>query len=512
MEENKDTRTPGSENSSKVPKEVQEFVKNSDSFKEKYDIAQELGGGNYGGVFSAWYKGKNKTFKEREVALKIMEESSFKDSEIESNLTFLKEGPCENLVQFIHLDNITYNNKKFYIVVMELCTGGTLDKSKFQDRYKEYEFQLHILRGLFKGLIFIHSFDLVHHDIHEGNILFKSESDPTVKYGDFGLTKEEASHTKWDDTKRLTVTLIRVVFKIKSSVSLKVGDIASKLRDKEVSKNIIEVIVGLRERSMDLEDALEKIEDMIRKQPKEGDDRITASAPEGSCFPSTSGLQGRRKSNQEDGACNHIQKRRKIDAAQVEFKVNDVEILFDYLSRRLVGPGTSLELCVALLHETTVVESCKTRYSPEISFKIMNTWKCRRPELDHAEELKNALKEIGRLDLAEDIGNFSIESFRHHHIEIEGPEIYVGEDDFVQISRHLAHTYVHVVRYLGLRQKDIDKLETNFPCDIKTKIIKALKIIKNNFPSLNRKHVCDALYYAEENDVIVVLNKGWGKA
>ncbi|XP_061190746.1 probable serine/threonine-protein kinase zyg-1 [Saccostrea echinata] len=487
---------------------VQEFVDKDENFNESYGNVKKIDEGSYGSVYSAQWKGESKTFL-KFLALKVVEASKFQDTEIERNLELFQNGSCRHIVRFISLRSHIFEKQKFYVLEMEICTGGTLRKSDHEDKYDNHEFQLNILKGLIEGLKYIHSLNLVHHDIHGGNIFFKSEDDPTVMYGDFGLTKEEATYTKWDDIERLADTIIRYVFALKSSGSLQIQEIATRLREKEVSKSIIDVIVGLKRKEMKLEEAKDKIEEMIRKLPGEGDDRIddrtALSASEPPCSSSRSGLR-RRETKQEDE--NHIQKRRKVDQIQMELKVNGNEILFDYLSRKLSG-SSPLEFCVILLGDTTVVECCKTKYNPEIFYKIMHSWKCERPELDHVEELKKALSKLGRQDLVEHISSFSVESLQKHSITIEGPNIRVVDDDFIRISRNVAQGYVHVVRFLGLQQNDIDQLESDFSSSIKERIFEAFKKIKYNFPSLNRQHVCNALHYADHVNVIFLLNENW---
>ncbi|XP_061190747.1 uncharacterized protein LOC133198761 [Saccostrea echinata] len=211
---------------------------------------------------------------------------------------------------------------------------------------------------------------------------------------------------------------------------------------------------------------------------------------------------------QEDGNC--IQESMTIEQTKIDLLVNDVEIWFDYLSRKL--PSGNLQyFCALLLGDSTVVDSCNTKYVPDIFFQVMNSWKCKYPKVDHVKELMEVLSRLERQDLVEEMRSFSIQSFFVHTIIIEGPNVFVGNDDFRHISRSIAQRYVHVIRFLGLPQSSIDQIVLNFASNIEEQIFQALKKIKHNFPVLNRQQVCNALHYADHSDVILTLNEMWRK-
>jgi hypothetical protein len=75
------------------------------------------------------------------------------------------------------------------------------------------------------------------------------------------------------------------------------------------------------------------------------------------------------------------------------------------------------------------------------------------------------------------------------------------------ISGNLAREYVHVVRFLGLHQKQIDQIESDCTL-IRERIQKSLERITAKNP-MTRQQICNALHYANQVDVIFQLNKKW---
>src|SRR6266540_912982 len=69
----------------------------------------------------------------------------------------------------------TKNNQGFYMIVMEFCSGGSLNKYLAKHgKELDWERKLDIAMHVCEGLVSIHKNNLVHKDLHTGNILEKS--------------------------------------------------------------------------------------------------------------------------------------------------------------------------------------------------------------------------------------------------------------------------------------------------------------------------------------------------
>ncbi|XP_048748927.2 uncharacterized protein LOC125661084 isoform X5 [Ostrea edulis] len=183
---------------------------------------------------------------------------------------------------------------------------------------------------------------------------------------------------------------------------------------------------------------------------------------------------------------------------------NDLEMVFDSLSRKLPGPDLC-QFSILLLGDST--ETWNNKYIPENYFRIMYVWKCKNPDINHKEKIKEVLGQMEREDLVDEMDSFSIGASFHHSEEIVGPTEVVDSKDFIVMCNNMAREYVHVVRFLGLQQKHIDQVECNFPY-IKDRILQTLKKVKEK-RRVTRQQCCIALHYADQAHVIDLLNKEW---
>jgi len=98
----------------------------------------------------------------------------------------LKRLDHPNIVKFYE----TYQDDKFFYLVMEYCSGGELlerivEKGKLEEREVAK-----IMRAAFSAVKHLHSMGIVHRDLKPENFLFASrDPDAEVKLIDFGLSK-----------------------------------------------------------------------------------------------------------------------------------------------------------------------------------------------------------------------------------------------------------------------------------------------------------------------------------
>lgn len=84
-----------------------------------------------------------------------------------------------------------FENDDYFFILLEYCQKGTLkDVLSIRKTLTEYEIRYFVI-NLVKGLLYLHSNNIVHRDIKTANLFlgFKME----VKIGDFGLSFEKSS-------------------------------------------------------------------------------------------------------------------------------------------------------------------------------------------------------------------------------------------------------------------------------------------------------------------------------
>eukprot|EP01100_Stratorugosa_tubuloviscum_P011934 TRINITY_DN5441_c1_g2_i1.p1 TRINITY_DN5441_c1_g2~~TRINITY_DN5441_c1_g2_i1.p1 ORF type:complete len:506 (-),score=210.56 TRINITY_DN5441_c1_g2_i1:389-1906(-) len=154
-----------------------------------------LGRGNFAEVFKAWlidsvipepvvmkYVDKQKISENQKLFQSLVQEVN--------NLKVLNH---PNIVKIYD----AWQTEKHFIIVMELCRGGTL--TKLIENYKRQNLQCPIwvirpiIKQLFASIIYLHSRKIMHRDIKPDNILladqFLEDSPPDVKIADFGFSR-----------------------------------------------------------------------------------------------------------------------------------------------------------------------------------------------------------------------------------------------------------------------------------------------------------------------------------
>lgn len=143
-------------------------------FTELFQIYDLLGNGTFGMVLSAIDKVNN-----QKVAIKVIENNDqiipkYKFRNIEEFIK--KEFQIQSQANHPNLAKLFYakENANFIFLVMELLEGGTL-KEFIIDRYNDdNDFLLleeecsSIIKGIFEGLNYLHSLNIIHRDIKPG--------------------------------------------------------------------------------------------------------------------------------------------------------------------------------------------------------------------------------------------------------------------------------------------------------------------------------------------------------
>lgn len=161
--------------------------------KDKFFFGDALGRGAYGIVRKA-YKNNNKT---TAVAVKIID---FSDDE---SVTFEK---CENEKNIMHtlthlqaphvvrLDGFAVRGYDYFII-MECMEYSLEDYFIYENKALEWSLRMQILRNITEAVAFLHSHNIVHRDIKDGNILF--DANGNAKLGDFGAAKVMDNKIGW---------------------------------------------------------------------------------------------------------------------------------------------------------------------------------------------------------------------------------------------------------------------------------------------------------------------------
>jgi hypothetical protein len=147
---------------------------------DKFLLLQLLGAGGMGGVYRARDEGLN-----REVAIKVMLQSLGDD--INFVETFQREAQAAARLNHPHIAQI-YSFGQWYgqpYIVMELVSGGSLDKMMAAQGPLDPAVVMHIGAQIAEGLREAAEAGLVHGDVKPENILFDHEKN--AKLVDFGL-------------------------------------------------------------------------------------------------------------------------------------------------------------------------------------------------------------------------------------------------------------------------------------------------------------------------------------
>ncbi|RIB16825.1 kinase-like domain-containing protein [Gigaspora rosea] len=151
-------------------------------------IIREKGKGGFATVYSAnWFDRINNSW--RDVALKVIHNSNENEQEFIQELKNYCDIGYEN-PSFLNCDGVSRNNDGDYIIVMQIAGNGSLRQNLVKVSQLEWKDKLNILNGIVIDLESIHSQEIVHRDLHSGNILQGSNLQ-TAYITDLGLAKNE---------------------------------------------------------------------------------------------------------------------------------------------------------------------------------------------------------------------------------------------------------------------------------------------------------------------------------
>lgn len=164
---------------------------NKENILDVYDICNKISSGYYGTVKKACMKNDPSTY----YAVKSINKSNLSKKNLKNlicEIQVLAKLDHPNIVRYYE----TYDDDKYFHLVMELCEGGELfQRIVKRKRLKEKE-AAEILYKLSHAISHCHSRGIVHRDIKAENVLFESKSDTTnnVKIIDFGLARKKGDH------------------------------------------------------------------------------------------------------------------------------------------------------------------------------------------------------------------------------------------------------------------------------------------------------------------------------
>ncbi|CFW93320.1 putative Non-specific protein-tyrosine kinase [endosymbiont DhMRE of Dentiscutata heterogama] len=130
---------------------------------------RKIGKGGFATVYYAnWFDRINGTW--NDVALKVIHDSNKNEQEFIQELKNHCEIGYEN-PSFLNYFGVSRNNYGDYIIVMEIALKGSLRQNLVEVSRLEWKDKLNLLNCIASDLEAIHSQELVHRDLHSGNIL-----------------------------------------------------------------------------------------------------------------------------------------------------------------------------------------------------------------------------------------------------------------------------------------------------------------------------------------------------
>ncbi|RIB23851.1 kinase-like domain-containing protein, partial [Gigaspora rosea] len=149
---------------------------------------RERGKGGFATVYDAsWFDRINNTWKG--AALKVIHNSTENEQEFIQELKNYCEIGYEN-PSFLNCHGVSRNDDGDYIIAMMIAQKGSLRQNLVEVSQLEWRDKLNILNGIVFDLESIHSQELVHRDLHSGNILQGKELQHAY-ITDLGLSKNE---------------------------------------------------------------------------------------------------------------------------------------------------------------------------------------------------------------------------------------------------------------------------------------------------------------------------------
>jgi calcium-dependent protein kinase len=162
------------------------YIVNNEDISKKYKFGEQLGTGYFGIVKTAVPVNDV----DKKYACKSIDKSKLPTKKINSlirEIETLSMVDHPNIIKYYE----TYNDNRYFHIIMEYCTGGDL----FEHILKKKNFcekeACHIIFKLLSAIVHCHSLGIVHRDLKPENILYENKSEfSEIKIIDFGLSRK----------------------------------------------------------------------------------------------------------------------------------------------------------------------------------------------------------------------------------------------------------------------------------------------------------------------------------
>ena len=153
------------------------------TFKDKYEIYEELGRGRFGVVFKVKDRGSGEQYAAKFIRCRKQEDKQ----KCRDEITIMNSLEHPRLLQLA----AAYENQREIIMTMEYIGGGELFEKVVADDFKLTERDCMLfMRQIASAIGFMHAKDIVHLDLKPENILCKSKRSHQIKIIDFGLARK----------------------------------------------------------------------------------------------------------------------------------------------------------------------------------------------------------------------------------------------------------------------------------------------------------------------------------
>ncbi|GAX77057.1 hypothetical protein CEUSTIGMA_g4503.t1 [Chlamydomonas eustigma] len=166
-------------------------IRRTDRIFDKYEIAEELGHGQFGAVSVAVHKDTGKRFAMKTISKHVQRAAERKDQfckDVRNEVEIMYHlGGHPHIVQ---LQSVYEDSDNIYLL-LEICEGGDwFDRLLHHGSYSEKD-TAEVARVMLETIAYCHSMGVVHRDIKPENMMCASKSDmdpKDIKLSDFGLS------------------------------------------------------------------------------------------------------------------------------------------------------------------------------------------------------------------------------------------------------------------------------------------------------------------------------------
>lgn len=160
------------------------MVKGEGAIKEKYKITSCIGRGAYGEVRKCYNRETGALRAVKIINKKYLEEEE--KAKLLNEVDVLRQMDHPNILKLYEF----YEDKKYYYLVTEFCSGGELFDKISEELYFNERDAANILKQVFSAIYYCHSKKVVHRDLKPENLLLdKDTENPKIKIIDFGTSQ-----------------------------------------------------------------------------------------------------------------------------------------------------------------------------------------------------------------------------------------------------------------------------------------------------------------------------------